>query len=71
MAKFSHLYKLSINHKGHWITNEITLHEIDTDIPIEEQLEKLDGPITMTSQYLLSKLDANLENTLKQMDGEK
>ena len=68
MAKFSHTLRLAVNHKGHWITNDITLHELDTEIPMAEQLSNIDDSVSMTFDYMKNRLDTQLGEVMELMD---
>ena len=68
MAKFSHTLRFAINHKGHWITNELTLLEMDTEIPMSEQLTNIDDSVSMTFDYMRNRLDTQLGEVMELMD---
>ena len=68
MAKFSHTLRLAINHRGHWVTSELTFHELDTDIPIAEQLANVDDSVSTTFDYIRNKLDVQLGDVMELMD---
>ena len=68
MAKFSHTLRCSIQYRGHWLTNELTLHEIDTEMPITDQLYQIDNSVGMTFDYMRNRLDVQLGELMEQMD---
>ena len=54
-----------------WLKANIELLDIDTEKPIDEQLQAADPYIKMTYDYLLNHVDNQIDDLVSQLTGEK
>ena len=70
MAKCSqHLgFTWTIGPNRQYCKVDIEVSEIDTDIPLDEQLKKVDGTLDGVWKYILKRMDAEVEEVTKKLE---
>ena len=70
MAKCSqHLgFTWTIGPNRQYCKVDIEVSEIDTDIPLDEQLKKVDGALDGVWKYILKRMDTEVEEVTKKFE---
>ncbi|MBI2020118.1 hypothetical protein HYS94_01740 [Candidatus Daviesbacteria bacterium] len=68
MAKISQqlsfTFRIGVDQKGQFAKVTVQIDEIDTELPIKEQLEKVDGALDKVWAYIKKKVDAQIDEVL-------
>ena len=66
MAKIKQTFSYTFQPKqGQWSKMELEIDEIDSEIPIADQLKALDGHVELTWKYVKNKIDGQVGDIME------